>query len=124
MKMIMDRFLDKALLDSKNELPSDLNEKELEKTLAESLKVSKDERTEMFEAVEAYKEALAKGETPSLDDKISRFTFCNGLRDFTIWGYKTSEYVGEKVLEYRPLPGTYIPCGDVKELTGGKAWSL
>ena len=42
----------------------------------------------------------------------------------TIWGYKTSAYVGEKVLSYLPLPGEYIGCGDVETLSGGKAWSL
>lgn len=124
LKMTMNRFMDKALKDSGTEMPADLSAKDLEKTLAEALKVSKEERKSMFEEIETYTEALAKGETPSLDDKVSRFSFCNTLRDFTIWGYKTSEYVGEKVLEYRPLPGEYIPCGDVQELTGGKAWSL
>lgn len=124
LKMTMDRFIDKALKDSGNEMPIDLTAKDLEKTLATALKVTKEERKTMFEEIETYKEALAKGETPKLDDKVSRFSFCNSLRDLTIWGYKTSEYVGEKVLEYRPLPGVYIPCGDVQELTGGKAWSL
>jgi len=124
LKMTMNRFIDKTLKDNGKDTPLDLNEKHLEKSLAEALKVSKEERKTMFEAIEVYKEMLAKGETPSLDDAVSRFSFCNYLRDFTIWGYKTSEYVGEKVLEYRPLPGAYIACGDVQELTGGKAWSL
>ncbi len=124
LKMTMDRFMDKALKDAGMESAADLKEKDLEKTLAEALKVTKEERKNMFKEIEAYNEALSKGETPSLDDKVSRFSFSNTVRDFTIWGYKTSEYVGEKVLEYRPLPGEYIPCGDVQELTGGKAWSL
>lgn len=124
LKMTMDRFMDKALKDAGKESAADLKEKDLEKTLAEALKVTKEERKNMFKEIEAYNEALSKGETPSLDDKVSRFSFSNTVRDFTIWGYKTSEYVGEKVLEYRPLPGEYIPCGDVQELTGGKAWSL
>jgi len=42
----------------------------------------------------------------------------------TIWGYKTSEYIGEEVLAYLPVPGSYVACGDVQELSGGKAWSI
>jgi len=124
LKITMDRFLDKSLKDSGKEKQSDLTPEDLEKTLAEALKATKDDRTRMFKAIDTYNESLAKGETPSIDDAVSRFSFSNSLRDFTIWGYKTSEYVGEKVLEYRPLPGEYIPCGDLQELTGGKAWSL
>ncbi|MEJ2163444.1 MAG: gluconate 2-dehydrogenase subunit 3 family protein, partial [Robiginitalea sp.] len=38
--------------------------------------------------------------------------------------YKTTEYIGEEILAYLPVPGEYIGCGDLDELTGGKAWSL
>lgn len=46
------------------------------------------------------------------------------LRRFSIWAYKTSEEVGEKVLAYDPIPGKYIGCMPLQEATGGKAWSL
>ncbi len=52
------------------------------------------------------------------------FSFAKKLRDLTIWGYKCNEYVGEEVLAYLPVPGGHIPCGDLDELTGGKAWSI
>ena len=45
------------------------------------------------------------------------------IKSDTIWAYKTSKFVGENVLAYDPIPGTYY-CGDLKELTGGKSWSL
>ena len=45
------------------------------------------------------------------------------IKSDTIWAYKTSEFVGENVLAYDPIPATYY-CGDLKELTGGKSWSL
>ncbi|MDO1499492.1 hypothetical protein Q2T40_04665 [Winogradskyella maritima] len=59
-----------------------------------------------------------------LDDGISRFAFANNLRGLTIMGYKTSEYVGENVLAYLPVPGEFIACGDLQELTGGKGLVL
>ena len=78
----------------------------------------------MFESINSYTEAIAEGTTGELDDEVTRFAFANNLRGMTIWGYKVSEYVGEEVLAYLPVPGEYVPCGDVQELTGGKAWSL
>ena len=41
----------------------------------------------------------------------------------TISAYLTTEEIGENVLVYDPVPSQYY-CGDLQELTGGKAWSL
>lgn len=46
------------------------------------------------------------------------------VRDLGIWAYKTSEEIGENVMWYDPIPGIYVPCGDVDELSNGKAMSL
>lgn len=123
-KMSMSRFLEKALNDSGKEKAGELTAEELEPVLAAALKVTKDDEVKNFEAIKQYHEAVADGKEALLDDGISRFAFANNLRGLTIWGYKTSEYVGEEVLEYLPVPGEYIGCGDLNELTGGKAWSL
>jgi SpoVK/Ycf46/Vps4 family AAA+-type ATPase len=123
-KMTMGRFLDEALQNSGKEKAGDLTSEDLEPVLAEALKVTKADEMKNLEAIQQYNEAMAEGKEASLDDSISRFAFANNLRDMTIWGYKTSEYVGEQVLEYLPVPGEYIGCGDVQELTGGKAWSI
>ena len=123
-KMSMSNFMDKALTDSGKENAEDLTSEDLEPVLASSLKYSKDQQIEMFESINSYTEAIAEGKTSTLDDETTRFAFANNLRGMTIWGYKASEYVGEEVLAYLPVPGEYIPCGDMQELTGGKAWSL
>jgi len=123
-KMSMGRFLEKALKDSGKEKAGDLIAEELEPVLAAALKVTKEDEVKNFEAIQQYNEAVAEGKQPLLDEGISRFAFANNLRGMTVWGYKTSEYVGEEVLEYLPVPGEYIGCGDLNELTGGKAWSL
>ena len=124
MKMTMDHYINRTLKESGKEAPADLSSEDLEKTLATALKVVKEDQTKMFAQIDSYNEALAKGEAPSLDENVASFSFSNSLRGLTIWGYKTSEYVGEKVLDYLPVPGEYIGCGDLQELTGGKAWSL
>lgn len=124
LKMSMGKFVDKALADSGKEKAEDLTAEDLESVLSSSLKYSKDDQTKMFEAITNYTEAIEKGETVSLDEETTRFAFANNLRGLVIWGYKASEYVGEEVLAYLPVPGEYIACNDVQELTGGKDWSL
>lgn len=124
LKMSMGKFADKALADSNKENVADLAPEDLEVVLASTLKISKKEQEEHEKAIQELMAAAAEGKDAQLDDEAARFAFANNLRGLTIWGYKTSEYVGEKVLAYLPLPGEYIPCGDTEELTGGKAWSL
>ena len=123
-KMSMDRFIEKVLKDAGKEKAADLTPEELEPVLAAALKVTKEDQVTNNLAVKQYNEAIAEGKEALLDDGIARFAFANNLRGMTIWGYKTSEYVGEKVLAYLPIPGEYIACADTQELTGGKAWSL
>ncbi|MCL5245349.1 gluconate 2-dehydrogenase subunit 3 family protein [Cellulophaga sp. 20_2_10] len=59
-----------------------------------------------------------------LEAKGKENAFVKKIRELTIWGYKCNEYVGEKVLAYLPIPGEFIACDSVEELTGGKAWSI
>lgn len=124
LQMSMAKFTEKAMADSGKKSVSDLTSEDLEKVLSASLKHSKEDQTIMFESITSYTEAIAEGESAVLDDETTRFAFANNLRGLTIWGYKSSEYVGEEVLAYLPVPGEYIACGDLQELTGGKDWSL
>jgi len=123
-KMTTEAFLKKALKDNGKELTADLSVEDLEKSIAGVLKISKEEQKAKQEIIEQYNAAVEKGTSAQIADDVASYAFANNLRGMTIWGYRTSEYVGEKVLEYRPVPGEYIACGDLNELTGGKAWSL
>lgn len=123
-KTAMGKFIEKALADSKKEKMEDLEAEDLEPVLASALQVTKEDEVANMEALMQYGEAIKNGEPAQLDDTVFRYSFANNLRGMTIWGYKTSEYVGENVLAYLPVPGEYIGCGDLNELTGGKAWSI
>tara|TARA_R110002049_G_scaffold125135_1_gene280758 strand:- start:11211 stop:11858 length:648 start_codon:yes stop_codon:yes gene_type:complete len=123
-KMSMARFMDKALKDAGKKKEVDLTPEELKPVLTSALKVAKEGEAKQFEAINSYHESVAKGDIAELDDVTARFGFANNLRGLTIWGYKISEYVGEEVLAYLPIPAEYIPCEDTQKLTGGKAWSL
>ena len=121
----MSKFYDKVLADSGKESLMDIEPADIESALGTYLKKRTDDEEEAHsEAIMNYMEAILEGGEGSLDDDIARFSFANDLRDLATWAYKSSEYIGEEVLAYLPIPGEYIPCGDMETLTGGKAWSL
>lgn len=122
-KMTMDKFISKALEASGKEKAADLEPADLEPIVANALKISKEQEKTYQKSIETYMEESAAG-VGNLSDDTACYAFASNLRGLTIWGYKTSEYVGEEILAYQSIPGEYIACGDVEELTGGKAWSL
>src|SRR5690606_32679726 len=123
-KMGMEKFTDKALTDSGTKSIADLKAEDLEPVLAHALKTSKEDQDKYLKLIDEYTEAIRDGRPATLDDRISRFGIANNQRKLTILSYQTSEYVGENVLAYLPVPGEYIACGDLQELTGGKACSI
>lgn len=124
LRMSMAKFLDKAKADSGKENMADLKVEDLEAALMTSLKISKEEKVTYLDMINSYHESKENGLETQLDDTVSRYAFADNLRGLAIWGYKTTEYVGEEILAYLPVPGEYIACGDVQELTNGKDWSL
>lgn len=59
-------------------------------------------------------------ESDEADAKSAYFT----LKAMIISTYFNTEEVATTMLAYDPVPGEYIPCGDLQELTGGKAWAI
>jgi hypothetical protein len=123
-KVTFEKFIETALQDSGKKKADELTSEDLEPVLAAALQMSEEDEIKNAELTIKNTSALAKGENDASADDVVTFSFSKNLRDMTIWGYKTSEYVGEEVLAYLPIPGEYIACGDVNELTGGKDWSL
>jgi len=123
-KISFEKFIETALQDSGKKNVVDLTSEDLEPVLAAELQLSEEDEIKNSELTIKNTSALAKGENDALADEAISYSFSKNLRDMTIWGYKTSEYVGEEVLAYLPVPGEYIGCGDLNELTGGKDWSL
>ena len=48
--------------------------------------------------------------------------FFGRLKSIVVWGYFTTEQVGEQILSYLPIPGAYKACIPVEQV--GNAWSL
>ena len=63
-------------------------------------------------------EVAVAGDTPTARDAYF------GLKSMIIGTYFNTEEVATTMLAYNPVPGEYIPCGDLQELTGGKAWAI
>lgn len=116
-------FVDEAYKAAGKENGEGLSPEDLEPLLASALQSTKEEEENYNEQIEEYMTKMAAGESSTLSSEAANYTFASNLRGITIWGYKTSEYVGEKVLNYLPVPGTYVACDDLDELSGGKAWS-
>lgn len=57
------------------------------------------------------------------EEQILRETYFS-IKQAVIANYFGSEEVATTQLAYDPVPGGYIPCGDLEELTGGKAWAI
>ena len=70
-----------------------------------------------------FKEASTEAQLAYLEG-LDQESGIGQFRSMVIAGYFTSEQVGKEVLAYDPIPGEWIPCGDLQELTGGKSWSL
>lgn len=91
---------------------SALKHKDYDTLLATYLKASKEQRT------------IYENESDKNNEDAIIFNALIGLRNTSVWAYKTSEQIGENVLAYDPIPGTQIGCISLKESTNGKAWSL
>ena len=67
---------------------------------------------------------VPKGQEPTPEtEPMTTSDLLNSIKWMAINGYKINETVGETILAYDPIPSTSY-CGDLQELTGGRAWSL
>ena len=124
-RLKMDTFYNKILKTSGKESLQDLTVEDIEPALKQYLTKRTDEEEELHaKAINNYMESIMQGGQATLEEDIANFSFANDIRDMATFAYKNSEYVGEEVLAYLPIPGEYVPCGDVTELTNNKPWSL
>ena len=57
-------------------------------------------------------------------DNYAIYKFLFSVKSYTLFGYFTSEKVGENILNYDPIPGSYIGCMPIKNSPNERAWSL
>jgi hypothetical protein len=113
----------------------DLFVEEFEEEMSKSIsKASTEDVSVLFETyfnLDAEGQAQAKSlrytDPKDLSEEDAKkhyiYNFLMSTRDYTIFGYYSSEKVGKEVLNYDPIPGGFDPCVPLDEL-GGKSWSL
>lgn len=60
----------------------------------------------------------------TLSDSAAVYALLTNLKSLMIRAYRGSEFVGEQILAYDPVPGRQVGCVDLQEATGGRIWSL
>ncbi|AOW21531.1 gluconate 2-dehydrogenase subunit 3 family protein [Urechidicola croceus] len=93
---------------------------EYQKLLEEYFSISEEKQQSIFEM-------LRKDQSEISADKLDTYLiykFLTSTRGYTLYGYYTSELVGETILNYDPIPGMYEPCMPLSDVKNGYAWSL
>lgn len=81
-----------------------------------------------FDISEAEKAAVLKmqyAEEKIAEEELNKYLiykFLLSTREYTLFGYYTSELVGETILSYDPVPGSWESCIPVEDV--GNSWSL
>ncbi|MGS2763352.1 gluconate 2-dehydrogenase subunit 3 family protein [Sinomicrobium sp. M5D2P9] len=117
----MKAFTNKLGVKDPADLPK-VKEEEVEKVIAATLGVGEDQRKDLERKLWEYRDS-DDGAAPENEDALV-FGFVKDVRGKTISGFKISEYIGEEVLAYDPIPGKQQGCIPLEEATGGKLWSL
>lgn len=125
-----DMFIDKVVAQSYDEE----GQKSMRNAIAEFNASCKEKYGAIFpELSDADKKAVlkeAEATSPKFNSGIWGTTvgeqkpvgFYRSMKSMAIWAYFTSEEMGENVLSYDPIPGTYEPCKPLSEV--GNRWSL
>ncbi|TGV03513.1 gluconate 2-dehydrogenase subunit 3 family protein [Flavivirga rizhaonensis] len=98
----------------------DGKKEDFEKSLSSYFNVSKEETENILKE---QRLPLTKVDDSKMENYIL-YKFLLSVKYYTLFGYFTSEKVGEDVLAYDPIPGNYQGCISINEATGGRAWSL
>ena len=117
-------FMEVTLADNQKNNWKSITENELQAQLSKYLKASDTKREQWWEAIhQAEKEAQASGVFPSLAAEPLAYVLVSEVRELTVNAYKNSEYIGENVLVYVPVPGKHVGIVDLQETTQGISWS-
>jgi hypothetical protein len=107
-----------------NKEVSDGTSEEFDQFLAKYLKASKEQQDTYQKNFGEYLGALETDPSAVLDVDAQNFYLLSSIRGLTVWGWKTSEEIGENVLWYDPVPGQQKGCIPLSEAGNGKGMSL
>ncbi|SUZ54488.1 uncharacterized protein METZ01_LOCUS7342 [marine metagenome] len=123
LKKSLDSFLKDCLIKSNKTTFSNLERNDLETSLIYYLKTNIDSQSKWETTYRKFSKEFDESDKNVSDDALS-YNFITTIRELTIAAFKGSEFIGENVLVYRPIPGEQEGCVDLEETTGGRAWSI
>jgi len=123
LKKSLDSFLKDCLIRSKKTAFSNLDRNDSETSLIYFLKTNINSHSKWKTAYRKFSNEFNESDN-DVSDEILSYNFITTIRQLTITAFKGSEYIGENVLVYRPIPGEQEGCVDLEETTGGRAWSI
>ena len=123
LKKSLDSFLEDCLVKSEKINLKNIERNDLESSLVYFFKTKIDSHDKWREVYNKFKRD-SDSENNNITIEALSFNFINTIRQLTITAFKGSEYIGENVLIYRPIPGEQKGCVDLEETTGGRAWSI
>ena len=97
---------------------------EFDQLLSKYLSVSEEEQKGFDIRAGEFYQAFDKDPSATMDTDLACNQLFGQVRGMTVWGWQTSEEIGENVLAYEPIPGQQVGCLSVEDATGGKAYSL
>ena len=96
------------------------DEIQFETLLASHFNISDDETEAVLKEQKLPIEEIADSQM----ENYTLYKFLLSVKEYTLFGYFTSEKVGEDVLNYDPVPGIQIGCLPIEEVPNGRVWSL
>lgn len=118
-------FLSKVKELTDKEDLSKITEEEITKVLSIYLaRISPELEEQQAEALSDYREAILAGGDATLEPETASFIWARAIRGMAVNAYRSAEEIGEGYLKYVSIPGRYVGCGDVNELSDGKAYAL
>lgn len=97
---------------------------EFDQLLAKYLKASEEQEEAYDKKLGEFYRAYQTDKSTTPDAEAAAYSIIKNVRGMTIWGWRTTEQIGENVLAYDPIPGQQIGCLPLSEATSGKAYSL
>lgn len=96
------------------------NKSEITTLLTKYFSLSEKDEKQLFNQQKKNANAISENEK----ENYFIYKFLLSVREYTIFGYCTSEKVGKEVLAYDPIPGEYNGDITTQKATNGRAWSL
>jgi hypothetical protein len=117
-------LFEKSFVERFNEDPTSGSKEEYKELLDTYFRISDESQEKIFQLTKLDEQAVIDqyGLNSKDHDTYLIYKFLLSVRYHSLYGFYNSEKIGEEVLSYDPIPGTYMGCIPLSDV--GNAWSL